>query len=267
MAKINSENRELLKIRSEPYKEKIAASLEKEKAVLASIQADSEGAAYKKLALSEEMIYVATLYIAINNLSVTILGPKDNEALNDARKILYKAIIYLEEIVSPFVDVQYSEIEDKVAEIAETSIEKRFSLVRKLGLAIRLLEDAFGDNSKWKWSFVEINGRFTTVAKNLVDMKQACKDYFEPSSDDYENSVLYIRLVKKLLDQSATQYRDRYELSTHRVDDMRLAINYLGASRRVSILIGNSDEAEEIKKKGAVWKGKMESDQKAGISS
>ena len=213
------------------------------------------------------MIYIATLYIAINNLSVAILGPKDNEALNDARKILYKAIIYLEEIVSSFVDVQYSEIEDKVATIANISIEKRFALVRKLGLAIRLLEDAFGDNSKWKWSFVEINGRFTTVAKNLIDMKQACKDFFEPSSADYENSVLYIRLIKKLLDQSATQYRDRYELSTHRVDDMRLAINYLSASRRVSILIGNSDEAEEIKKKGAVWKGKMDSDQKAGISS
>ena len=267
MAKISSESREFLKMKSEPYKTKITASLEKEKSVLASIQANPEGAAYKKLALSEEMIYIATLYITINNLSVSLIGAKDNEALNDARKVLYKAIIYLEEIVSSFVAIQYSEIEDKVAALSETSIEKRFSLVRKLGLAIRLLEDAFGDNSKWKWSFVEINGRFTTVAKNLIDMKQACKDYFEPSSENYDNSVLYIRLIKKLLDQSATQYRDRYELSTHRVDDMRLAINYLSASSRVSILLGNSEEAEEIKKKGAVWKGKMDSDQKAGISS
>ena len=267
MAKINSESREIFSIKSQPYKDRITECLGKEKSTLAAMSKDTAGIAYKRLFLCDLMIYVATLYITVNNLSVTLLGTKNNDALNDARKILYKAVIYLEEVVTSFVDVQYSDLNDKLAEIAETSIEKRFVLVRKLGLAIRLLVDAFGDNSKWKWSFVELNGRYSTVAKNLIDMKQACIDYFEPSSPDYENSVLYIRLIKKLLDQSATQYRDRYELSTHRLDDIRVAINYLGASRRVSVLIGNSEEAEEIKKKMAVWKEKMDSDQKSGIAS
>ena len=96
--------------------------------------------------------------------------------------------------------------------------------------------------------------------------QKACKDYFDPNSPDYDNSVLYIRLIRKLYDQSATAYRDKYELATHRIDDMRNAILFLSGGRRVAIALGEAENAEEIKKKAGVWKQKVESDQKKGIA-
>ena len=264
MAKVMTENRELCEIKCEPYKTMIEQALEKEKNMLATMTHDNAGAGYKRLILCESMIGVATYYITINNLTVEFVNTKDNYALNDARKMIYKAIIYLEEIVSNVVDAVQSDMVDKLAEISNTPLEKRFYLVRKLGLAISLLIDAFGDNTKWRWSFVELQGRFATVAKNLLDLKQAAKDYFDPNSPDYDNTVLYVRLIRKLNDQSATAYRDRYELSTHRIDDMRLGIQYLSACRRIAIALGEAEEAEEIKKKAGVWRQKVEADQKAG---
>ena len=212
------------------------------------------------------MIYVATLYIAINGSSLKILNVKNNDSLNDARKVLYKAIIYLEEIVTNSINIAYSELADNMALIANTPIQKRYELVKKLGLAIQMVIDGFGDNSKWKWSFVELNGRFAVVAKNMLDMKTAVKDYFDPNSQDYDTTVLYVRLVKKLLEDSATAYRDRYELSTRRIDDINAGINFLLALRRIEVALGSSDEAEEIKKKAITWKKLMESDQKSGKS-
>ena len=153
-----------------------------------------------------------------------------------------------------------------MALIANTPIQKRYELVKKLGLAIQMVIDGFGDNSKWKWSFVELNGRFAVVAKNMLDMKTAVKDYFDPNSQDYDTTVLYVRLVKKLLEDSATAYRDRYELSTRRIDDINAGINFLLALRRIEVALGSSDEAEEIKKKAITWKKLMESDQKSGKS-
>lgn len=266
MAKVMTENRELCEIKCEPYRKMISEAFEREKETLASIEKDSTGAAYKRLNLCDEMIGCATYYISINALTVELVNTKDNDALNDARKILYKAIIYLEEIVTNSVDALQTDMEDKLASISEAPLEKRFNLVRKLGLAISLLIDAFGDNTKWKMSFVELQGRFATVAKNLLDLKQACKDYFDPNSPNYDNSVLYIRLIRKLYDQSATAYRDKYELATHRIDDMRMAILFLSGGRRIAIALGESEEAEEIKKKAGVWKQKVESDQKKGIA-
>lgn len=249
-----------------PIKEKISNSLEKEKNMSLLMRNDNAGIEYKKILLSEEMIYVATLYMAINNVSLEILETKNNDALNDARKSIYKAIIYLEDIVTNNIDCPYSELTPKQENIVNTPIEKRFYLIRKLGLAIQLLVDAFGDNSKWKASFVELRGRFATVAKNFIDMQKALKDYFDPRSLDYDNTVLYIRLIRKLLDKSAMEYRDRYETATRRLDDMQIAIKFLIAKRRVSMLIGDKTEAEEIRKKALVWKTKMEADAKSGAS-
>ena len=266
MAKISEETRLHFSEIILPYKDKINSILMKEKTMQNGMHPGDVDLEYKKLPLCDDMIYVASLYIAQNSLSLKIMEVKNNDALNDARKMLYKAIIYLEEIVTNVIDAAQSEMEDKLALISEAPIEKRFNLVRKLGLAISLLIDAFGDNTKWKMSFVELQGRFATVAKNLLDLKQACKDYFDPNSPNYDNSVLYVRLIRKLYDQSATAFRDKYELATHRIDDMRNAILFLSGARRIAIALGEAENAEEIKKKAGVWKQKVEADQKKGIA-
>lgn len=265
MAKITAESREVFSEKMQPYKEMVDEAFAKEKEILASITKDSSGTGYKKLILCEQMIYISTLYLVINNLSVTILDAKNTDALNDARKTLYKAIIYLEDIVTDTIDAPFADYEDKLAAISNTPLEKRYYLVRKLGLAIRLVIDAYGDNTKWKWSFVELEGRFATVAKNMLDMKEGIKVYFDPRNPDFDNTVYYIRLIKKLFDKSATGYRDKYELSTKRQDDMRLGINYLLGLRRINILLNEKAEAEELKKKIIVWKAKFEKDQKQGV--
>lgn len=262
MAKIAAESRDLFNSKIQPYKDAVKKTFEKEKSILDLMTKDNSGVGYKKLLLAEDMMYVTTLQLTINNLSVEILSTKNTDALNEGRKALYKAIIYLEEIVTNMLDVPFSDYSDKLSEISNIPLEKRYFIIRKLGLAVRLIMDAFGDNTKWRWSFVELQGRFATVAKNLIDLKAATKDYFDPRSPDYDNTVYYIRLIKKLLSQSADKYRDRYELSTRRIDDFRLGINYLLALRRICILFNENEEAAEIKKKALVWKDKMESDQK-----
>lgn len=266
MSKITDANRELFKKEAAKYQKVIDEVLEKEKSMLTVMKDESIGVEYKKLILCEEMIFIATLYNAINSSSLKILEVKNNDALNDARKILYKAIIYLEEVVSNVISIPASDMTDKMEAIKNTPVEKRYYLVRKLGLAIQMIVDAFGDNSKWKWSFVELEGRYATVAKNLLDMKNAAKDYFDPNSSAYETTVTYIRLIQKLLDKSATAYRDKYELSTRRIDDMKAGINYLLALRRIAMALGQTEEADEFKRKAVTWNDKMESDHKSGKS-
>ncbi len=266
MAKITEDSRNQFNAKMAPHKEEIDKIFEKEKNLLATLHKDDPTNGYKKIALAEDMIHASTIYVIINNLSLELLETKNTDALNEGRKTLYKAIIYLEEVVTSTIDGAFSDYEDSVALISNITLEKRYHLVRKIGLAIRLIIDAYGENTKWKWSFVELQGRFSTVAKNLLDLKEVSKIYFDPRNPDYDTAVYYLRLVKKILAESADGYRDRYELSTRRLDDIRLAINYLLALRRILILLSESAEAEEVKKKALVWKSKMEVDQKKGVS-
>lgn len=265
MAKVSDESRSQLKNAIAPYKEMIEKAISKEKAVGNAMRSDPERA-YKQITLGDDMIDVASYYMAQNALSVKMLDVKNNDALNDARKMLYKAIIYLEEVVTNYIDVSYADLAEPLASIAKLTVKQRYEIIQKLGLAINMLKNAFGDNSKWRWSFVELEGRYAVVAKNLIDMKQGVKDYFDPNSDNYETSVLYIRLIGKLLDLSASGYRDRYELSTRRIDDMKSAIKFLLARHKVFVAIGDKQGAEDVKKKAVVWNEKLEADLKAGSS-
>jgi len=262
MAKITDEARQTYGEQVGIYQQQVDALLIREKNMLMMIEKDPTGASYKRLMLTDEMMYLATLYLSKHSMSVAMLGVKNEDALNDARKTLYKAVIYLEEVVTNYIDVPFSDYEVKVEEIKNLPQTKRYYLVRKLGLAIRLVLDAYGDNTKWRWTFVELEARFATVAKNILDLKTASKDGLDPHSPDYDDTVYHLRLAKKLLQQAADRYREKYELSTGRIDDFRLGINYLLALRRIHLILNERVEAEDVKKKADVWKDKMDKDHK-----
>ncbi|MDR1239762.1 MAG: hypothetical protein LBK27_06585 [Treponema sp.] len=261
MAKISSEERHKYFERIKPYKEAADKILKGEQSVLMEIKKDHGGAAFKRLTLVDEMLNLTSNYMVLNGISQSVLKVKNEDALNDGRKSLYKSVIYLEEIVSNYVDAPFSDYEEKLAEIESVDAARRYLLVRKLGLAIQMLEEAYGDNTKWKWSFVELEGRFAAAAKNIIDLRNAVANT-DPRSPEYEPTVYHLRLVKKLLMQAADRYREKYELSTNRVDDFKQGINFLAALRRFHIVLGDRDEAETVKKKFDIWSAKLESDLK-----
>ncbi|MDR0597906.1 MAG: hypothetical protein LBG14_05305 [Treponema sp.] len=261
MAKISTIERLRYSERVGSFRQAIDGLLTSEKETLALIRAENEESAMARVALAEDMLNLASNYIIMSGVSHVVLGIRNEEALNDARKSLYKCIIYLEGAVSNYVDVPFSDYEDKLARITPLDAAGRYALIRKLGLTIQLLKDAYGDNSKWKWSFVELEGRFAVVAKNILDLRKAAANT-DPRSPEYEPTVYLIRLIKKLLSQAADRYREKYELSTRNAEDLKMGILFLSALRRMQSLLGNRNEVELTRKRMDVWETKLFTDSK-----
>ena len=259
MAKISLEDKNLYFEKIKKYREIIRTYLSKEEKILVELKKNSSNSSFVRLALVDDMINLASYYIIMSGVSRSMLKLRNEEALNDGRKSLYKAVIYLEEVVSNLVDAPYSEYEEKLTIIASLDAGRRYLLIRKLGLCLALLENAYGDNTKWKWAFVELEGRYAAVTKNLIDLKNAVTNT-DPRSPNYEPSVRHLLLIKKLLMQAADRYREKYELSTNRIDDFKMGINFLGSLRRLHILLGESREADNVKKKSDIWNARLELD-------
>jgi hypothetical protein len=261
MARVSNEDRHQYFEKIKPYKAAIQALLKRDELARQTLKSNDEGAGLKRLVLAEEMIALTANYIILNGISQSMLKMRNEEALNDGRKSLYKAVICLEETVSPLLDAPFSDYEERLAEIESVDARRRYFIVRKMGLVIQLLENAYGDNSKWKWAFVELEGRFAIVVKNIMNLKTAVAGT-DPSSPDYEPTMFHLRLIKKLLLQASDRYREKYELSTNRIDDFKMGIHFLNSLRRISALLGERETAETLKKKVDIWTTKLEMDMK-----
>ncbi|GHU42365.1 hypothetical protein FACS1894190_11600 [Spirochaetia bacterium] len=258
MVKTTNESQQHYNDKIRPYEISIAKLLKTEPDILNECRKSPETAAVKLFNLSNDMLNLTSNYLVINGISVSVLNNKNEDALMEAKKSLSKAIIYLENIVTSRIDVPYSDYEENLSELASIEPEKRLFLVKKTGITLDLLENAFGDNSKWRWSFVDLEGRFSAVAKNLLDLKLAFANN-DPSSPNYEALLHHTFIVKQLLSKTADRFHDRFEVSTKRPEDLRCAISFLGALKRILVLLNNANEAESITKKIDVWTGILES--------
>lgn len=253
----------LHEIKAKEYDDIISAISVREGHVLSVLKNDSQGAAYKRLVLVDEMIFLVTAYLAKYKISIQYLGGKNETILNEARKTLYKAIIYLEEIVTDYIDASYSEYEEKVAEIASITQKQRCYLIRKIGFVIWMVMDSYGANTKWKWSFSELLGRYAVVAKNIIDLKFASAVALNPRDENYDDVIYHLRLVKTLLSNSAEEYRKKYEIATNNIEDVKHATRYLSALRRIHVILGEDKEAEDVKTKLKIWNKIAEKDSKS----
>jgi hypothetical protein len=244
-----------------PYREAIAALAARETMLLSQVTGIPAPDAVVKLELVDIMLDLASRYILISNVFLFVPGTMREGSLNEARKAMFKSLMYLEEVVTNWVDVPLSDLDEHLTSLEGIGAEQRYHLIRKMGLSISLLEYACGPNSKWKWSFVDIAGRHAAAARNILDIRNLVAN-LDPRSPDYQPMVLHLRLLKKLLSQAGTRYREKYELSTHLSEDFQKGINFLTALRRIHIVLNERGEAEEIKKTLDAWTAKLAQDSK-----
>ena len=243
------------------YQEKINSILRREQSV-ADDPDDPESDNYKKLLFAEELLYMVTLHLAKYQLLLVYDNSKSKDTLTDIRNALYKAIIYFEGIVTNFIDAPFSDYAPQLEKIKQVPQKHRYYLIRKLGLLIDLVNLAYNNDNKWKLVSVEVQGRFAVIAKNILDLKDSTETGLDPKSPDYDITVFHLKLVKALLLQAATLYRQKYEMNTLSIEDFRLAIQYLSALRRIHLVLNERNAAEEVKKRIDIWGAKMEKDMK-----
>jgi hypothetical protein len=271
MEKISSEARKRYAERIKEYKERIDEITDKNKELEERIAKTSKsqgltsgqyrGDQFTDLEALEEVnsirFVLADQYLNI----VSLLGIKNESFLNDGRKSCYKSIIYMEEIVSPYIDTAFSDYQQGAESLRRFDDKSKYRFLCKLGFSIDSVIEGFGSGSKWKWSFVELQGRYAAIAKNLLNLKTFIMQ-LDPRIEGYSQRLAHVQLVKKFLQQAADRYREKYELSTMRLDDIKKAILFLAAMKRLHTLLGEVEEAEVVKKKMEIWKTKMEDDQK-----
>ncbi|AOP33857.1 hypothetical protein A0128_08385 [Leptospira tipperaryensis] len=200
---------------------------------------------YYQVALSINAIKTINTCLLVNDLSVAILDIKSDTYLNTGRKEVYNAISYMEKIVGVDYESGLAENKDMLVKISEFTPVQRLNFVKAIRQVTNKTIEAFGTNSKWKWSFPEIHFKIGVLCKNLFDFRAFEKER------DLENPNYYIRqehfnLVLELCNYAAQEYRAKFDLSTQDVGDLKKSIGMLEVNRK--ILQTTGDATEDLEK-------------------
>ena len=262
MAKISTAERAKYQESIKDYKEKIEEIQSRVKVFEKDIKSKKDdNGKYRRVLVSNEYLKIVSLYCNMSDVSLDLLNIKNENYLNNARKFLYKVLIFLEEIVSPIIDLVLSEIDENLQGFEKMDPSRKLNLIRKIGYSISLIQDGFGENSKWKWSFVELEGRYATILKNMINYRGIMANN-DPRKKYYVERQTLIKMVREQLERASKRYREKYELSTKEPDDMKKAINYQAALRRINILFNENDEAQQRKRTMELYKKQMEQEMK-----
>lgn len=225
-------------------------------------QKDTNEELETKIKLSLLCIKASSYLCTISALITEYMEIRGEGILNEARRNILKAIVLLEDTFGNHTDESLS-FKDEVHEYLKDKITDvfKYRFICSIGYTIDYLKACYGDNSKWKWNFVEIEGRFSVVAKNIINYKTYLRD-LNPNTEGYSYRVRLMNLVKLLLSKDANQYRMKYELTDKRIDDMKMALNIMASLRRISIYLNEVEEANEQKKIYDLWKKKLDDDLK-----
>lgn len=185
-------------------------------------------------------------YLTMNDVSVSIMGIKNDTFLNNARKEYYKVLQSLEEVLGADVDRTLRENDKFLVEMSHVNPKQMLFLAQKINDSFFSLRDKVGENSKWKWSFVELQARLAVIIKNMTSFSDIAR-LRDPRSDFYYERRDMMDMCKSGLAEAAKQYRTKYELSGKAREDLQKSIELLSALRKIHVLFGEDTEATKLK--------------------
>ena len=266
MAQIAQDERPM-KVKKAEYAEKIKHHKEKIDEINSAIKTiekevlkNNDLSNYGRLSMTNSYLNIIAVYCTMSDISMSLLGIKNEAFLNEARKLLYKMLSVLESIVGNEIDASLTANEEKLQTIDKLDDHKRLNLFHKILDAVKSVEDRFGEKSKWRWSFVDLFAEAATAIKNMIDYKKLQTLQRDPRNEGYGERVEILRLVKEQLKMAATRYREKYEMVTHEPIEMKKALQLLADLYRVNVIFNEGNEAENTRKNIAIWQEKFDAD-------
>jgi len=202
---------------------------------------------YYNLEIIAYLFKTIDIYIRMSNLSVNILGIKNNKSLDLAKSNFSKILQLMKEIVGDDVDRDsLKENEEYLERINRLNPRHLYDLAIKIDDTLNNLKNSMGEESKWKWFFVELQAKVAVITRNLINFSDILK-YRDPREEFFRTRIEHLRFAKDLLEEAAKQYRTKYELSSKSREDLKKSIDILEALRKIHITMGEANEAEKLK--------------------
>lgn len=202
---------------------------------------------YYNLEIVSYLLRSIELNLKTNELSINMLGIKNIKNLDVAKSSFSKILQLMKENFGDEVDREsLKENEEYLAKVGKLNARQILDLANRINEVFFALKSSIGEDSKWKWLFVELQAKVAIMIRNLVNFSDIQK-YRDPRMEFFHDRREHLKLAKESLEEAAKLYRTKYELSAKSREDLKRSIEYLEALRKIHITMGESTESDKLK--------------------
>jgi len=202
---------------------------------------------YYNLEIATYLLGTIELYMKMNDLSVAMLGIKNNKSLDMAKSNFSKVLLLLKETVGDELDRDsLKENEEYLQKLEKLNPRQILDFLIRVDTVFFNLKNNMGEDSKWKWLFVELQAKIAVITRNFINFSDILK-YRDPREKHFRDRHEHLVMAKDALEEAAKQYRTKYELSSKSREDLKKSIEILEALRKIHFTLGESSEADKLK--------------------
>lgn len=202
---------------------------------------------YYNLEIATYLLGTIELYMKMNDLSVAMLGIKNNKSLDIAKSNFSKVLLLLKETVGDEVERDsLKENEEFLYKLDKLNPRQILDFLIRVDAVFFSLKNNMGEDSKWKWLFVELQAKIAVILRNFINFSDILK-YRDPREKHFRDRREHLAMAKNALEEAAKQYRTKYELSSKSREDLKKSIEILEALRKIHMTLGESNEADKLK--------------------
>lgn len=202
---------------------------------------------YYNLEMASDLFGTIELYMKMNDLSVTMLGIKNNKSLDAAKSNFSKILLLLKDTVGDELEREsLRENEEYLQKIDKLNPRQILDFLIRMDTIFFSLKNNMGEDSKWKWLFVELQAKIAVIMRNFLNFSDILK-YRDPREKHFRDRLEHLAMTKDALEEAAKQYRTKYELSSKSREDLKKSIEILEALRKIHFTLGESNEADKLK--------------------
>ena len=215
---------------------------------------------YYRIVISNEFLELVGISCEMSGVTEKYLNRRGDEYLNEGRKGYFRALIELEKVVGDGLLTGLNENKEIVGRIKALNPKRMLILMRKLDEMLGKLEKGYGEQSKYKWSFVDMRGRYVVIFKNILNYRELLVN--DPRKEYYVENVQLIEMFQVYMQKVSERFRDKYLLATKELSDIKRAIDIQSVLKVFMGFMGLREEAELNQKTIDSWKQILEKEEK-----
>ncbi len=243
-------------------KQEIDVHSKKGKELAVKKQKMSNISSYYNIDMISILINIIKKHLEISDISLEMLHIKNNKSLDNAKSDFSKIMQLLKEIVGDEVDRPLTENDEYLHKIDRLNPKHILEFSQRIESTFVNLKNKMGEDSKWKWLFVEFQAKIAVGVKNITSFSDIAK-YRDPRVEFFYDRQEMMRFCKDGLADAAKQYRTKYEVAGKAREDLKRSIELLAALRKIHVLFGEDEEATKLKNTIDANKQALEADDKA----